>query len=353
MPTLIVLVVVLAIRAVTLPGSSDGLQYLFTVDWAHLRNAQIWIEALTQNAWDTGAGWGLILAYAAYLRVREDTALNAFVLPAANNAVSLLAGIMVLCTVFAVVPQLVANLATDTDALGAYPALAEAVRGGASLTPELIQETIFSQGNEGLTFIWMPQLFATLPWGRGLMFVFFLALSFAAFTSLIAMIELASRVLRDAGMSRPQAVRVVGVGGFLLGLPSALSLRFLHNQDFVWGVALMLSGLFFAIAIVTYGVRRFREEQLNHEDSDIRIGRWWDVVIGVVVPLEALVLLGWWFYQVRGADLAGWLDPLREANVGTLVAQWGVVLLALLLVNRWLASRTARASPPDAVDPVT
>jgi NSS family neurotransmitter:Na+ symporter len=115
----------------------------------------------------------------------------------------------------------------------------------------------------------------------------------------------------------------------------------------------MLSGLFFAIAIVTYGVRRFREEQLNHEDSDIRIGRWWDVVIGVVVPLEALVLLGWWFYQVRGADLAGWLDPLREANVGTLVAQWGVVLLALLLVNRWLASRTARASPPDAVDPVT
>ncbi|MDH5551313.1 MAG: sodium-dependent transporter, partial [Gemmatimonadota bacterium] len=42
MPTLIVLVVVLAIRAVTLPGSADGLQYLFTVDWAHLGKAQIW-----------------------------------------------------------------------------------------------------------------------------------------------------------------------------------------------------------------------------------------------------------------------------------------------------------------------
>jgi NSS family neurotransmitter:Na+ symporter len=124
-------------------------------------------------------------------------------------------------------------------------------------------------------------------------------------------------------------------------VPSALSLRFLHNQDFVWGVGLMVSGLFFSIGVITFGVRRFREAQLNHEHSDIRVGRWWDVVIGIVVPLEALVLLAWWFYQVRGEDLAGWLDPLREANVGTMVAQWGVALLVLLLLNRWLARRTA------------
>jgi NSS family neurotransmitter:Na+ symporter len=342
MPALIVLVLVLAVRAVTLPGSADGLSYLFTVDWGRLGDARIWIEALTQNAWDTGAGWGLIVAYAAYLRAQEDTALNAFMLPAANNAVSLLAGIMVLCTVFSVVPQLVANLAADPGALRAYPALAEAVSGGAALTPGLIQDTIFSTGNEGLTFIWMPQLFASLPAGRVFMVLFFVALAFAAFTSLIAMIELATRVMHDAGMPRARAIRVVGVGGFLLGLPSALSLRFLHNQDFVWGVALMVSGLFFAVGIITYGVRRFRAEQLNHEHSDIRVGRWWDIVIGVVVPLEALVLLGWWFYQVRGQDLPGWLDPLREVNVGTMVMQWGVVLLVLLLANRWMAQRTSR-----------
>ena len=44
----------------------------------------------------------------------------------------------------------------------------------------------------------------------------------------------------------------------------------------------ILCGLFFAVAIIRYGVRKFREEQLNHPDSDIRIGRWWDVVIGVL-----------------------------------------------------------------------
>ena len=340
MPTLVLLVLALAIRAVTLPGAEDGLRYLFTIDWERLTDARIWIEALTQNAWDTGAGWGLILAYAAYLRAGEDTALNAFLLPAANNTVSLFAGVMVLCTVFSVVPEIVASLASDPDALVGYPALAEAVTSGTTLTPELIQETIFSTGNEGLTFIWMPQLFARVPWGRFFMLIFFVALAFAAFTSLIAMVELATRVLRDAGLDRQRAVRLVGIGGFLLGVPSALSLRFLHNQDFVWGVALMVSGLFFATAVVTHGVRRFREEQLNHEHSDIRIGRWWDVVIGVVVPLEALVLLAWWFYQVRGQDLAGWLDPIREANVGTMVMQWGIVLSVLLLGNRWLAKHT-------------
>ena len=339
-PSLIVLVVVLAIKALTLPGASEGLAFLFTPHLSDLADASIWLEALTQNAWDTGAGWGLILAYAAYLRAGEDTALNAFLLPAANNTVSLFAGVMVLCTVFSVVPEIVASLASDPDALAGYPALAEAVTSGATLTSELIQETIFSTGNEGLTFIWMPQLFARVPWGRFFMLIFFVALAFAAFTSLIAMVELATRVLRDAGLDRQRAVRLVGIGGFLLGLPSALSLRFLHNQDFVWGVALMVSGLFFATAVVTHGVRRFREEQLNHEHSDIRIGRWWDVVIGVVVPLEALVLLAWWFYQVRGQDLAGWLDPLREANVGTMVMQWGIVLSVLLLGNRWLAKHT-------------
>ena len=33
-----------------------------------------------------------------------------------------------------------------------------------------------------------------------------------------------------------------------------------------------------------------REQQLNHEDSNIRVGRWWDLVIGVLVPIQALVL---------------------------------------------------------------
>ena len=348
MPTLIVLVIILAIRAVTLPGAGDGLVYLFTVDWARLANANLWVQALTQNAWDTGAGWGLVLCYAAYLRQREDTALNAVMLPAANNVVSLFSGVMVLCTVFAVVPQLVANLAAQPEALSAYPALAEAVRSGRQLTPELIEQTIFGSGNEGLTFIWMPQLFARVPLGRMFMVLFFTALAFAAFTSLVAMIELATRVALDAGVARARAIKWVGGVAFLLGLPSARSLDVLHNQDWVWGVGLMVSGLFFALAVIASGVRRFREEQLNHPDSDIRLGAWWDVIIAVIVPLEALILLVWWLVQARGWDPAGWLSPFGIENVGTILLQWGVVLAVLAALNGWMVRRI-RGSQHSAI----
>jgi NSS family neurotransmitter:Na+ symporter len=340
MPTLIVLVVVLAIRAVTLPGAGAGLHYLFHVDWHRMGNASLWVQALTQNAWDTGAGWGLVLCYAAYLRQREDTTLNAVMLPAANNMVSLLSGIMVLCTVFAVVPELAANLAAQPQGLSAYPQLAEAVRAGQPLTGNLIQQTIFGAGNEGLTFIWMPQLFARVPFGRLFMLLFFVALAFAAFTSLVSMLELATRVLLDAGLQRARAIRWVGAVGFLLGLPSALSLGVLHNQDWVWGVGLMLSGLFFAIAVIGSGVRQFRQEQLNHPDSDLHVGRWWDVLIAVVVPLEAIILLVWWLVQASGP--AGWLSPFGVDNVGTILLQWGVVILVLLAINRWLVARMRR-----------
>jgi len=341
MPSLLILVVILAIRAVTLPGAGDGLSYLFSVDFAALGDARLWVEALTQNAWDTGAGWGLVLCYAAYLREKEDTALNAFIVPVANNTISLLAGIMVICTVFSVVPQMVANFAADPNALAGYPALADAISGGASLTPDLVQSTIFGAGNEGLTFVWMPQLFISLPFGRLLMILFFLALSFAAFTSLMAMIELATRVFIDAGVERKKAIRWVGIGGFLLGVPSAIFTSFQQNQDWVWAVALMVSGLFFAIAVIVSGVKRFREEHLNHEDSDIRIGKWWEIAISVLVPIQAVGLMLWLLVQSAQGPMSDWLHPFRVYNVGTVLAQFAVVLGILLLLNRWIAAKTS------------
>ena len=129
-----------------------------------------------------------------------------------------------------------------------------------------------------------------MPAGRLFMALFFLALVFAAWTSLISMIELATRVLTDSGLNRKVAIRWVGVVGFTAGVPSALSLQFLGNQDFVWGVGLMLSGFFFAFAVMKYGVRKFREELVNQSSADFKIGRWWDWAIRLVL-VEAVVLI--------------------------------------------------------------
>lgn len=313
MPLLFLLVIVLAVRALALPGAERGLNFLFTPEWHRFADYRVWLQALTQNAWDTGAGWGLILTYAIYLRQREDTALNAFMLGFGNNSVSLLAGIMVLCTVFAIRP----------DAAG-----------------EIVGAT-----NTGLTFIWVPQLMATLPAGRLFMVLFFLALVFAALTSLISMLELAVRTLVDAGAARGRAVLWVGLAGFLCGVPSAFSLSFLDNQDFVWGVGLMLSGFFFAFGVLRYGVRRFRRELINQEGSDIRVGGWWDVAI-VLCLVEALVLIVWWFWQAAGGaapgagGLARALDPFASFSLGTALVQWGIVLAILVWLNRWLVRRS-------------
>lgn len=317
MPTLFLMVIVLAIRALTLDGAERGLAFLFTPSWAELKDYRTWLEALTQNAWDTGAGWGLIVTYAIYMRRREDTALNSFLLGFGNNSVSLLAGIMVLCTIFSIMPD------AASEIVGA--------------------------GNEGLTFIWIPQLFQQMPAGRFFMTLFFLALMFAAWTSLISMIEMATRVLMDGGMTRGRAIAVIGAAGFIFGIPSALRQNVFLNQDFIWGVGLMVSGLFFATAVLRYGVTKFRETLINTEDSDIRIGRWWDWVMRFVV-VEAIVLVIWWFWMEGGIAqaLAGnWRALFGTYGIGWAIVQWGAAIAVFLALNRWLVART------EATEPVT
>ena len=315
-PSLLLMVVALTIRAVTLDGASAGLAFLFTPNWSDLTNAEIWLQALTQNAWDTGAGWGLITAYAVYIKKREDTTLNAFILGFGNNSVSLLAGIMVLCTVFAILP----NAATE----------------------------IVSADNEGLTFIWVPQLFGLMPGGSVFMVLFFLALVFAAWSSLIAMIELASRVLTDAGIPRRNAILTVGALGFGLGLPSAIWIEVFRNQDWVWGVGLMMSGLFFAILVIRHGVEKFRSTLINREGSDIVVGRWFNIVIRLVA-VQAIVITIWWLWQaVNLEDLRATFTPLSQFNVGTVLVQWGIAITAFVGLNRWLTVHATGETSADA-----
>jgi NSS family neurotransmitter:Na+ symporter len=316
-PTLLVIVVIAVIRALTLPGSGAGLAYLFTPEWGQLTEPRLWLEALTQNAWDTGAGWGLILSYAAYMRKEHGVVRNAVLTGVGNNTVSLLSATMIFGTVFAV-------LGTEMS------------------RPEML-EVMRTSGpaSTGLTFIWMPQLFAQMAFGKVLAVLFFLALSFAALSSLISMIELASRALVDFGLPRRRAVATVAGVGFVLGVPSALNLTFFANQDFVWGVALMISGAFVAFAVISYGAERLRQEMIT--PADWRLPRAWDVMIRYVIPIEAIVLLTWWLglaATVYAPDT--WYNPFEPFSVMTCLVQWALALGLFLALNRWMARRAAR-----------
>ena len=231
-PALFLLLVVAAARAVLLPGSSMGLNFLFSPDWSDLLDYKVWLAALTQSAWSTGAGWGLVTTYGVYMREKEGFTLTAFTTGFGNNSASILAGIAVMCTVFAALPEDAAR-----EALAA--------------------------GNEGLTFIWLPQLFSEIPGSQFFLPLFFLALSCAAISSLIAMLELPTRMAMDLGLSRKKAVPTVAAISFVCGLPSAWSMDFFKNQDWVWGIGLLFSGAFIAFAAIRYGAARFREQLIN------------------------------------------------------------------------------------------
>ena len=101
-PTLLIIVLICVIRAISLPGAFNGIIYLFTPQWSQLTSPKLWLEALTQNAWDTGAGWGLFLTYAVYIKKRYGIVKNAFTTAIGTNIGSLLSAVMIFSTVFSI-----------------------------------------------------------------------------------------------------------------------------------------------------------------------------------------------------------------------------------------------------------
>jgi NSS family neurotransmitter:Na+ symporter len=319
-PALLLIVLASLVRTLTLDGASEGIAFLFTPDWSTLLAPRIWLEALTQNAWDTGAGWGLILTYGAYMQSRHGVVKNAFITGVGNNTVSLLAAVIIFGTVFAIL--------------------------GAQMSKTEVLDIMKSSGPAatGLTFIWMPQLFAKMPAGNLFAILFFLGLAFAAFSSLISMIELSTRILVDFGVARRQAILGVCLVGFTLGVPSAINLNFFANQDFVWGVALMISGAFIAFAVIRHGAARFRAGSIDNQPSDWKAGPLWDLTICYVIPLLAAVLLGWWLYLAAAVYAPErWFDPFDPFSIMTCLVQWSIPLLVFVLLNRRMARRSLRA----------
>jgi NSS family neurotransmitter:Na+ symporter len=243
---------------------------------------------------------------------------NAFLTGVGNNTVSLLCATMVFGTVFATLEPVTM------------------VNGEALSRLQVMRDS--GPASTGLTFIWMPQLFSHMPLGRPLAVLFFVALTFAAFTSLISMIELTVRTMTDWRMPRGRAVAAVVVGAFLLGVPSALNLDVLSNQDFVWGVALMISGAFIAFLVAGYGPERLSADVAAA--GDWKLPDIWPALIRWAIPLQAVVLLAWWGWQATTPGFLGeggrWHDPFNPFSLMTCLVQWGLVIAGALALNRWM-----------------
>ena len=210
LPTLVVLLVVAAIWALSLPGAGDGLKFLYVPRAEYLFRAETWIRGFSHSAWSISAGGGAGITFAIYLRNKEDTNLNSVVKALGNNAVELIAGIAVIGTLFALT------------------------------TSNFQAEQAIAAGGVGLTFIHLASLFSGMPGGGLLGLIFFLSMAFAALTSTIGGVELIVRNLMDHGWDRPKAVGFSLSALFLMGLPSVMSIHFLVNQDFVYKILTLI-----------------------------------------------------------------------------------------------------------------
>ncbi|RUS83463.1 hypothetical protein EGW08_008779 [Elysia chlorotica] len=99
-PVLLLILTLTFVWVLTRPSSALGLAFLFKPNWGALSEPGLWIDALTQNAFDTGAGAGLLLPYASYMTRRHGIVRYATLIPAANNLISLVAGMTIFSAVF-------------------------------------------------------------------------------------------------------------------------------------------------------------------------------------------------------------------------------------------------------------
>lgn len=336
-------------------GTLDGFLFMFTVKWSSLSDPAIWINGLSQSAWSCSAGMGMAITYSVYMRKDEDTTLNAFTMGLANNSISIIAGLTVLSAIFAV-----SDNPLDT----------------------------VTNGSSAITFLALPEVFAQAPGGSigawVMMSGFFLALSFAALTSMISTVELCVRNFVDHGYEREKSVLLTSIAILIFGLPSAILWitiapdgtafpQFLEVQDHIWGYGLMFSGLFIAFTIWKYGYQKwraqvesgesapglsgylgvgvsaFRDDFINTGDNDIWIGRWWDILMYLAFPVLFTVLIVSYFGDMIANTPDVW-NPSNPNGITIILLFWGVVAGGFILLNKKLIQRPLFRNVPEGAE---
>lgn len=182
MPALLVLLVVLMVRALTLPGAAKGIDFYLKPDFSKVTGRTV-MAALSQAFFSLSIGLGTMMTYGSYLRKDVDLPRSALQICGLDTLVALLAGMVIFPAAFA---------------FGVQPGT-----------------------GPGLTFITLPSLFAKVPLGAFWAMLFFLLLFVAALTSSISMLEIPVAYLLDKGMSRKGATWLMSAIILAMGVPSA------------------------------------------------------------------------------------------------------------------------------------
>ncbi len=187
MPVLIVLAVGIAVYVATLPGAFEGVKYYLLPDFSKFSIKTV-CAAMGQLFFSMSLAMGIMISYGSYVKDDVNIMKSVNHIEIFDTGVALLSGLMIVPAVY--------------------------VFSG--------EEGLKSSG-VGLMFSTLPKVFADMPFGGVIGFVFFVLVFFAALTSSISVLEaIVSNIIDKFGIDRKKAGIGVGIFSFFLGVPSAL-----------------------------------------------------------------------------------------------------------------------------------
>lgn len=193
MPLLALILVIIAIRSVTLPGSGEGLRFLFFPDFSQI-NASVIYAALGQAFFSLSVGMGAMITYGSYIGKNNNLPSIATQVPLADTFIATLAGVAIFPAVFA---------------FGLNP----------------------GEG-PGLVFHVLPQVFLQMPGGYFISILFFILLAIAALTSAISILEVVvAFLMEEFKLSRIKSTIMASVSAMFVGVFSTLSFGILSHLN--------------------------------------------------------------------------------------------------------------------------
>jgi len=272
LPTLFVLSLILLVRVLTLKtdnGSAiEGLNFLWNPDFEALRSPDVWIAAAGQIFFTLSLGFGAIVTYASYIRRNQDITLSGLTSATLNETAEIVIGGSI------AIPAAVA-----------FFGVAGAV-------------TIAKSGAFNLGFVSLPAIFASMPAGEFLGFLWFFLLFFAGLTSSVAITQPVITFFEDEfDLSRKKSV-LITFGTILISVPMVIFInKTLDEMDFWAGtISVVLFGLLQLIIFMWIFGGEKAWEEINRNGM-IRAPRITYYVLRYVTPIYLLVILVAWYFN--------------------------------------------------------
>lgn len=261
MPALFIILVILIIRALTLPGVSKGLNFYLKPDFSKFT----WegaLAAIGQTFFSIGVAMAAGLVYGSYLpRNSKHIISNAGIIAVSSTLIAFMAGLIIFPSVFAF-----------------------------SLSPE---------AGPGLTFITMPNVFNQMPAGNFFGTLFYLLFFLAAVTSFIGAFEALIAWLRDQyKIPRNRGVWIVGFGVLSIAVVSAYSTDFFKLADYVANnIFLILGAILMAIFVGwVWKIPQFAKEAGINSKKALNV---WSFLIKYLAPVVIIIT---WLNQLGITD---------------------------------------------------